>query len=169
MIRRSFVATSALAGLAGLAACATGASGATTLAAIQSEAAAVNAGIQASDALFQASAGASPAQKALAAQSAQALAAAETQIAAIPATGTATVYLQTFLGAAQAMLPVLAPILSINPPTEAALLLGLGLISAFVGAVPATATLATTTAPTVGAAPGHVAPPVPVPLPTRSI
>lgn len=153
-----------------LGACSSGTSTSTlTLPQVQAQAAAIRTGIDAANNLAQSSAAMTPAAKLTAAQAAASVDAAESAVAALTATGSVSSNLVAFDQAASAAMPALAVVFAVNPATAAAIELGLGLKDAFIGGVGATATLATTTASTVGASPGHVAPPVPVPLPTRSI
>ncbi len=163
----ALAATLASLGLAGCASSGGTTTSTLTLAQVQAQAAAIQSGIDAANTLAQASTTMSLAQKQAAQQAATAVDAAEAAVGALTASGTITQDLTAFDGAAQQAMPSLALVFAVNPATEAAIELGLGLKDAFIGGVGATATLASGSSAAVGAAPGHVAAPVPVPIPTR--
>ena len=145
--------------IAGIAGCATGTSPtALSLAQVQAETTQINAAIQASNAIYQAST-ASAADKASAALAAADAGKAETVVAGLSAANTTT--LQGFVLAAEKILPLLAPVLSLNPATAAAMTLALALVQAFDGSVALPVTIASGGTVKVGAALVLV----PVPLP----
>jgi hypothetical protein len=135
-----------------------------SLAQIQAEVASIDAATQASNAIFQASTSPTQAQKALAAESAQALAGIAATVAGLPSSSAVTAQstLAEFVGAAQKLVPILAPVLAVNPATAALLSLGIAMVQAFAGGV----ALPVSVQAPVGAIPGVVAAPVAVPLPT---
>jgi hypothetical protein len=106
------------------------------------------------------------AQKALSAQATAVVDAAASAVAALSAQPTGMDLLQTFVSGLQAIIPVLAPVLAVNPATAIALSLGLAIVQAFIGGQPiAAANMASVFATRVA---GRTMPPVPVPQPTKS-
>lgn len=142
-----------------LAACTTSQTGTLSLTQIQAEAVAINNGLQASNAIFQASTTATPNQKVIAAQAAKAAATATAEVQALTATTTLKAAINAYVPVVQQGVTALAPILAINPATGAAISLGLGLLQAFANGVAAPQTLTGVGARLV---------PVPVPLPTKA-
>lgn len=137
-----------------------------SFASVQAEVAQIQKGIDASAAVFLASPTATPQQKVDATQAKEIIDAAALAVESpITTTTTPAALVSTFMSNAQAIMPLLAPVLSLNPMTGAAITLGFAVLQAFLvnGPLPAGVVLP------AAAVKGKALAPVPVPLPTRTL
>lgn len=132
-----------------------------SLAQVQAQVVSINNAIQASNAIFQASPAATAAQKAMANTAALAAAASANLVKQATQATSASALLNTFVSDVQTALPLLAPVLGVNPATAALISLGMALVQAFAGQVVLPVALPLR----AGAMLGVVEAPVAVPLP----